>query len=91
VCFETFPHAITCALIQDDVPKAKLKRTQRARILGEHGVNTAALKSIDELDAALCALTAQALLAGKIRAYGDALGGYIVVPDLAPMHETNPE
>ncbi|MDW3683019.1 hypothetical protein RA280_14930 [Cupriavidus sp. CV2] len=38
------------------------------------------LKSIDAVDAALCALTARFLLEGKTYPYGDAMGGYIQVP-----------
>jgi hypothetical protein len=57
--FETFPHAITCALLGRDFASAKQKRTQRRRLLEELSFDTTQLKSIDALDAALCALTAQ--------------------------------
>jgi predicted nuclease with RNAse H fold len=80
VCFETFPHAITCAFFGREVASAKQKRTQRRRILEEAGIDTASLRSIDEVDAALCALTANFLLEGRFVAYGDELGGFIVVP-----------
>lgn len=81
VSFETFPHAITCSLLGREVASAKLKRVQRRKLLEDAGINTSSLTSIDAVDAALCALTAQFLLLGKTRAYGDAPGGYIFVPD----------
>jgi predicted nuclease with RNAse H fold len=80
VCFETFPHAITCAMLGNDVASAKKKREQRRLILANAGVDTSALKSIDAIDAALCALTANRLLDRQVVAYGDDLDGYIVVP-----------
>ncbi|AQV92540.1 DUF429 domain-containing protein [Cupriavidus necator] len=80
VSFETFPYAITCALLGRDVASAKRKRTQRRELLEREGMDTSLLKSIDAVDAALCALTAKYLLAGKVDAYGDAVGGYIWVP-----------
>jgi predicted nuclease with RNAse H fold len=79
-CFETFPHAITCAFFGREVACAKQKRTQRRRILEGAGIDATSLRSIDEVDAALCALTANYLLDGKVDAYGDVLGGFIMVP-----------
>ncbi|WP_345816187.1 DUF429 domain-containing protein [Paraburkholderia sp. PREW-6R] len=79
-CFETFPHAITCAKLGREVASAKLKRTQRQAVLELTGIDTTTLKSIDDIDAALCAQMANWLLAGQAHAYGDALDGYIVVP-----------
>ncbi len=80
VCFETFPHAITCAMLGTDVASAKQKRVQRRQLLDDVGIDTRLLKSIDALDAALCALTAGCLRLGQTKAYGDADGGYIFVP-----------
>jgi predicted nuclease with RNAse H fold len=80
VCFETFPHAITCAMLGKEVASAKQKRSQRREILESAGIEAADLKSIDAVDAALCALTARYLLEGKTLAYGDVAGGHIVVP-----------
>jgi predicted nuclease with RNAse H fold len=80
VCFETFPHAITCAMLGNEVASAKRKRPQRREILESAGVEAAGLKSIDAVDAALCALAARYLLEGKTVAHGDVAGGYIVVP-----------
>jgi predicted nuclease with RNAse H fold len=80
VCFETFPHAVTCAMLGRKIASAKQKRVQRRLILENAGIETKTLKSIDAVDAALCALTAKLLLEGQVHAYGDAIGGYIVVP-----------
>jgi predicted nuclease with RNAse H fold len=80
VCFETFPHAITCAVLGRDVASAKQKKAQRRKLLEDAGIATAALKSIDAIDAALCALTARYYLQGQTRAYGDEESGYILVP-----------
>lgn len=87
VCFETFPHAITCALIRNEVASAKRKRTERREILEDAGIQATSLRSIDEVDATLCALTANFLLEGKVVAYGDELGGFIVVPAPAGPHK----
>jgi len=83
-CFETFPHATTCALLGKKIASAKLKRTQRRQLLEKFGIDTHSakcpLKSVDALDAALCALTAQYLIDGRTKAYGDTETGIIVVP-----------
>jgi predicted nuclease with RNAse H fold len=78
--FETFPHAITCAIRGRENTSAKSKRVQRRELLNDLKIDTTALKSIDDIDAALCALTAQRLIEGKTHAYGDAETGYIFVP-----------
>jgi predicted nuclease with RNAse H fold len=82
-CFETFPHAITCALLGVAVVSAKQKRVQRRQALKCVGIATAALRSIDAVDAALCALAAACLLRGAVRVYGEAADGYIFVPEFS--------
>ena len=79
VCCETFPQAVACALA-GKVVSARHKTTVRRELLGEAGIVTQPLSNIDVVDAALCALTAQALLARRFKAYGDAGEGFIVVP-----------
>jgi|SRR6267143_3463451 len=79
VCFETFPHAVACALAGKILP-AKQKRTDRPRLLHEAGLSLDHLPNIDMVDAALCALTAQHLLNGTFKTYGEAAEGFIVVP-----------
>ena len=82
ICFETFPHAITCAMLGTNMASAKRKRVQRRQLLEDSGVCTRQLKSIDAIDAALCALTAQYMINGLTKTYGDSDSGYIFVPAL---------
>jgi predicted nuclease with RNAse H fold len=79
VCFETFPHAVACALAKK-ILCAKQKRADRSRLLREAGICIDSLTNIDQVDAALCALAAHHLLAGTVRRYGDVKEGFIVVP-----------
>jgi predicted nuclease with RNAse H fold len=78
--FETFPHAISRAFLGADIASAKQKSVQRRQILHDAHIDITSLGSIDDVDAALCALTAAYLLAGRTQSYGDATGGYIHVP-----------
>jgi predicted RNase H-like nuclease len=59
---------------------AKNKRVERRRLLDQAALTTDALTSIDEIDAALCALAAQHVLAGSFKAFGDAAEGFILIP-----------
>lgn len=79
LCFETFPHAVACALARKILP-AKQKRTDRPRLLRQAGLSIGSLTTIDMVDAALCAFAAHHLLAGTFKTYGDAEEGFIVVP-----------
>ena len=79
---ETFPQAVACALA-GEIVSAKAKLSVRTELLRRAGVDPARLQGIDEVDAALCALTARCFASGEFRAYGDALGGFIVVPSVA--------
>jgi len=78
--FETFPHAIACALLRKDVASAKIKGRQRRALLEALGFDTSPLKSIDALDAALCGVAAQCFLSNICKTYGDVEGGYLIVP-----------
>jgi predicted nuclease with RNAse H fold len=82
VCFETFPQAIACSFAGGILP-AKEKRVDRRRLLEQAGLPTDNLRSIDAVDAALCALAAQQVMAGRFKAYGDAVEGFILVPTCA--------
>lgn len=82
VSFETFPHAITAAFLGRHVASARLKNVQRRQVLESAGIVTATLITIDEIDAAMCALAAHHLLEGASQAYGDAGSGYIHIPDM---------
>lgn len=81
VCFETFPHAVACALA-GKILSAKHKHSDRRKLLREAGISVDSLSSIDMVDSALCAHTAHHLLAGTFKTYGDAQEGFIVVPKL---------
>ena len=79
-CFETFPHAITWHLRGGNA-EARQKRLQRRALLEQSGIDTAALTSIDWIDAALCPLAAYHLASGlPCRDYGEPASGLIVVP-----------
>lgn len=81
VAIETFPQAVACALAGEIVSaKPKEKRTVRRDLLQRAGITLSGNESTDELDALLCALTALGFLLGKFKAYGDAEGGFIIVP-----------
>lgn len=79
VCFETFPHAIVCALRGEIVP-AHPKTNVRREVLRKHGLDISSLPNIDLVDAALCAVAAEAFTRGEVTLYGDAEEGYVVVP-----------
>lgn len=79
VCFETFPHAIACALNGAPVT-AKTKRKVRRALLAKAGVCCETLTNIDFIDAALCALTAMHFVSRRFQCFGDASEGTIVVP-----------
>lgn len=87
-CVETFPQAVACALA-GRVLSAKEKRTNRSAILVSEGMDTSSLTSVDFVDAALCALTAQYVGRGAYKAYGDETDGFIVVPSLTTQFELN--
>jgi predicted nuclease with RNAse H fold len=79
VAVETFPQAVACALAGGHV-SAKSKLANRTALLRGAGIDPTPLRNIDEVDAALCALAAQHFAAGTFKAYGDAAGGFIIVP-----------
>jgi predicted nuclease with RNAse H fold len=79
ICFETFPHAIACAL--NDAPlSARNKCKVRRALLATAGVSCDSLTNIDLVDAALCALAAEHFAEGRFEKHGDPAEGFIVVP-----------
>lgn len=78
--FETFPHAVCCGMLGVTVASAKRKRMQRRQLLEDAGIDTRGLKSVDAIDAALCASVARWLVQGNAEFIGDAETGYVVVP-----------
>lgn len=79
IVFETFPHAVLCALAGRVVP-ARPKATTRRKRLRDEGYDDTPLANIDFVDAALCALTAERFLVGGTTSRGDKAEGFIVVP-----------
>jgi hypothetical protein len=79
ICFETFPHAIVCALSKRIVP-AHPKTSVRRAVLRKLRFDISSLTNIDFVDAALCAVAADAFRRGEVKLYGNAEEGYVVVP-----------
>lgn len=86
ICFETFPHAIACALNGTPV-SARNKRTVRRALLARAGIDCDALINIDLVDAALCALSASQFAQGRFDKHGDTGEGFIVLPQRAISHD----
>lgn len=81
VSIETFPQAVACALAGQIVSaKQTAERLVRSALLRATGLDPALFANIDEIDAALCTLAADALARSTFTAYGDATGGLIIVP-----------
>ena len=79
-CFETFPHAITRALL-GSVASAKLKREQRSGLLRRAGVDVSSLSHMDWIDAACCALAAyRVAMRAPCHAQGESQTGLLVYP-----------
>jgi len=77
---EVFPHATAVAL-SGCVPSKKVrKREFREAVLRAQRVETAGLRSMDQVDAALAALTGLLALKGRHSALGDPKEGVIVLP-----------
>jgi predicted nuclease with RNAse H fold len=82
---ETFPHATAVAVMGTRPERGLLrdpaaKRAWRRRALETAMVDHSELRTIDEIDAALCALTGRAYLVGTAVELGDREEGVIVVP-----------
>jgi len=77
---EVFPHATAVVLAGCLPPRGASKRTWREQILRTAGVATDELSSIDQVDAALAALTGLMALEGRSTALGDPKEGVIVIP-----------
>jgi predicted RNase H-like nuclease len=78
-CIETFPHAVVCFMAGRIVlarPKARVRR----EALENSGYDTRGLANIDFVDAALCALAAEAFRTDRYHSFGDRAEGFIVVP-----------
>ena len=78
-CFETFPHAVVCALA-GRVVAARPKRETRRNALRQRGYDVGSLTNVDFVDAGLCAITADAFVRGRVTLFGKQVEGFIVVP-----------
>jgi len=77
---EVFPHATAVVLAGCLPPKGVTAHAWRRAVLGTHGVDARALRSADQVDAALAALTGQYALQRRFSAPGDPREGQIVLP-----------
>ena len=77
---EVFPHASAVVLAGCLPPHQVGKRDWRAHVLRSQGVRVDRLRSGDQVDAALAALTGLFALRGRSTSLGDPLEGVIVLP-----------
>jgi predicted nuclease with RNAse H fold len=77
---EVFPHASAVVLAGHLPPKGVTHHAWRREVLRAHGVDASVLRSSDQVDAALAALTGLFALERRFSAPGDPREGQIVVP-----------
>jgi predicted nuclease with RNAse H fold len=77
---EVFPHATAVVLSGTLPPAGVATHRWRRSVLDEHGVDARALRSADQVDAGLAALTGLYALERRFSAPGDPKEGVIVVP-----------
>jgi predicted nuclease with RNAse H fold len=84
---EVFPHATAVVLAGCLPPKGVAPHAWRREVLRAHGIEPRALRSADQVDAALAALTGRYALERRFSAPGDPREGQIVLPAIAlPAH-----
>jgi predicted nuclease with RNAse H fold len=84
---EVFPHASAVVLAGCLPPKGMSPHAWRREVLRDEGIDATALRSADQVDAALAALTGRYALRRRFSAPGDPREGLIVVPAIAlPAH-----
>ena len=77
---EVFPHATAVVLAGWLPPAGARKREWRRAVLEAQGIETGPLRTADQIDAALAALTGIRALRGQLSALGDPKEGVIVLP-----------
>lgn len=77
---EVFPHATAVVLAGALPPDGVSKREWRRAVLRKYGVDVGGLRSMDQVDAALAALTGLLALQRRFSAPGDPREGQIVLP-----------
>jgi predicted nuclease with RNAse H fold len=81
-CLETFPHAVTWA-ISGNKTEGKPKLINRQTILSQMGYDVRMLsKNIDFVDAALCAVAADAFRRRQYCKRGNREEGFIIIPKI---------
>ncbi len=87
---EVFPYGSAVVLSGGLKPHGMRTRDWRERVLRAHGVRTDALRTIDQVDAALAALTGLLVAEGRATYLGDGAEGVIVLPVAAPLPRYRP-
>lgn len=80
VAIEVFPHASAVVLAGCLPPRDASKRNWRTEVLKSAGVEVSELRSQDQIDGALAAVTGLYSAAGRTTAFGDPNEGVIVLP-----------
>ncbi len=81
-CFETYPYLATCGYAGKRL-KADDKNSDRRDIVRGAGLDDQAMRNIDYVDAAICALVACSVSIDYCIAFGSAEEGFILSP---PLH-----
>ena len=87
---EVFPYGTSVVLSGGLKPHGMRAKDWRERILRAHGVATDALRTSDQVDAALAALTGVLVGEGRATYLGDGAEGVIVLPVTAPLPRYRP-
>jgi hypothetical protein len=77
---EVFPHASAVTLLGCLPPDTLSKKDWRASVLKSRGIQVGTLRSLDQIDAALAALSGLQALRGQFVAVGDPDEGSILLP-----------
>lgn len=80
MAIEVFPHASAVVLAGCLPPAGTTKRAWRTDVLEAAGVAVSSVRNLDQVDAALAALTGLYAAAGRVTALGDPTEGVIVLP-----------
>lgn len=80
-CFETYPYLAACAFTGRRL-KAADKNADRRELIRGAGLDDQVLRSIDYVDAAICALVAFSVSLDYCTAFGEDTEGYILSPPL---------
>ncbi len=87
---EVFPYGSAVVLSGGLKPHGMRTKDWRERILRAHAVATDALRTLDQVDAALAALTGLLVHEGRATFLGDDAEGVIVLPVSAPLTRYRP-